>query len=347
MFPRVLTQSGTASLSGQDPNTAVPYTEQWSLTLEREIGNMGLRAAYVGSKTHQLMASRNLNQLVLSTTAYSASRRPYPQLSSAGWRENMLSAYYNGLTLSAERKYKAGLQYQVGYTWAKNLTNSHDDWESGWGAQNAYNFRPEWADNLYTRRHRLVFNSIWDLPFGKNKKFVKEGVLSQIVGGWSISTFAVLQTGRYYTPSFSTYDPANIGASGGRPDRIGNGNLSNPTVANWFDKTAFRVPGDVDGNGTPDVQVGRFGNAGLNTLRGPGTRSMNAGFFKAFRLREGWKMQAEATFTNVFNHANYGVPNSNISSAAAGVITQTQNQQSSAHEGSGERTTRFGLRLDF
>lgn len=347
MFPRVLSQAGTASLSGQDPNTAVPYTEQWSVTIEREIWNMGLRAAYVGSKTHQLLASRNLNQLVPSTTPYSASRRPYPQLSSAGWRENMLSAYYNGLTLSAERKYKAGLQYQVGYTWAKNLTDSHDDWEAGWGAQNSYDYRSEWGDNAYTRRHRFVFNSIWDLPFGKDQKFLKEGALSHIIGGWSISTFGVLQTGRYFSPSFSTYDPANIGTSGGRPDRIANGNLSDPTIAMWFDKNAFRVPGDVDGNGTPDVQVGRFGNSGVNVLRGPGTRSMNAGFFKAFRLREKWKMQAEVTFTNFFNHPNFGIPNSTINSGAGGLITQTQNQQYSAHEGSGERTTRFGLRLDF
>ncbi len=347
MFPRTLSQSGTASLSGQDPHTKNPYVQQWSLTVEREIGDMGLRASYTGSKTHQLMASRNLNQLVPSTTPYSASRRPYPQLSGASWRENMLSAYFNGLTLSADRKYKKGLQYQVAYSWAKNLTNSHDDWEAGWGAQNAYDYRPEWADNPWTRRHRFVFNSMWDLPFGKSQKFIKEGVLSYIIGGWSISTFGVLQTGQYYTPSFSTYDPANVGGSGGRPDRIANGNLSNPTLGNWFDKTAFRVPGDVDGNGTPDVQVGRFGNSGLNILRGPGNRSMNAGFFKSFKLKERWKLQAEATFTNVLNHPNYALPNANISSGGVGQITQTRDQMTSAHEGSGPRTTRFGLRLDF
>jgi hypothetical protein len=308
---------------------------------------MGLRAAYVGSKTHQLIASRNLNQLQPSTIAYSPSRRLYPQLSGASWRENMLSASYNALTLSAERKHVKGIQYQVAHTWAKNLTDSHDDWEAGWGAENAYDYRREWADNAFTRRHRFVFNSIWDLPFGKNRKFLQQGVLSHIIGGWALSTFGVLQTGPYFTPSFSTYDPANIGASGGRPDRIANGNLSDPTIAYWFDKTAFRVPGDMNGDGTPDVQVGRFGNSGLNILRGPGTRSMNAGIFKSFALREGWELQAEATFTNVLNHPNYGLPNMNISSGAAGLISQTRDQQSSAHEGSGPRTTRFGLRLHF
>jgi len=347
MFPRMMSQVGTASLSGQDPHTKVPYVQQWSLTIEREVLHMGVRASYVGSRTLQLLANRNLNQLQPSTLPYSPSRRPYPQLSSAGWRENMLSAFYNGLTLSAERKYRAGLQYQLAYTWAKNLTNSHDDWEAGWGAENAYDYRREWADNPYTRRHRFVANAIWDIPVGKNQRFLKQGVLSHILGGWTLSTFAVLQTGQYFTPSFSTYDPANVGASGGRPDRIANGNLSNPTISRWFDPKAFRVPGDTDGDGKPDVNVGRFGNSGLNVLRGPGTRSMNAGLFKSFRIQERWRLQAEATFTNVLNHPNYGLPNAVINSASAGVITQTRDQQTSAHEGSGPRTTRLGLRLDF
>jgi hypothetical protein len=347
MFPRALNQSGTASLSGQDPRLATPYTQQWSLTLEREVWNMGLRAAYVGSKTHQLLAARDLNQLQPGTAAYNASRRPYPQLSGAIWRESMLSACYNSVTLSVDRKHKAGLQYQVGYTWAKNLTNSHSEEELGWAGQNAYDYGPEWANHAFTRRHRFVFNSVWDLPFGGNRKFLQKGLLSHVLGGWSLSTFGVLQTGRYYTPAFATYDPANIGASGGRPDRVANGNLSDPTLARWFDTAAFRVPGDVNGDGRPDVTVGRFGNSGLNILRGPGTRSMNAGVFKAFRLLEGWKMQAEATFTNVFNHPNFGIPNATIHSGSAGVITATQDQQYTSHEGAAPRTTRFGLRLEF
>lgn len=69
--------------------------------------------------------------------------------------------------------------------------------------------------------------------------------------------------------------------------------------------------------------------------------------FKSFRIQERWRLQAEATFTNVLNHPNYGLPNAVINSASAGVITQTRDQQTSAHEGSGPRTTRLGLRLDF
>jgi hypothetical protein len=347
MFPRTLNQSGTAALSGQNPHVANPYTQQWSLTLERELWHMGIRAAYVGSKTHQLLAVRDLNQLQPGTAAYSASRRPYPQLSGAAWRENMLRAFYNAFTLSADRRHRAGLQYQVGYTWAKNLTNSHSEEEAGWAGQNAYDYTSEWADHAFTRRHRLIVNSVWDLPFGRGRKLLSRGIASHVLGGWSLSAFGILQTGRYYTPAFATYDPANIGTSGGRPDRVANGNLSSPALDRWFDTAAFRVPGDLNGDGRPDITVGRFGNSALNILRGPGTRSMNAGIFKAFRLRERWKVQAEATFTNVFNHPNFGIPDATIHSGSAGVITATQDQQYTSHEGAAPRTTRFGLRLEF
>lgn len=342
MFPRTLNQVGTAAMAGVDPRMRLPYTQQWTMTLEREFWNMGWRASYVGSKTHRLSITRDLNQLQPSTLPFSVSRRPYPQLSTVTYRENAGNAYYNALIASVERKYKAGLQYQVNYTWAKNLTDSHNEGEGGGSLQNAYDRRAEWGNHQFTRRHRMTVNSIWDLPFGRGQKLARSGVLSYLFGGWSLSTFGILQTGAYFTPTFSTFDPANIGAGGGRPDRIGSGRLSQPNYLNWFDSRAFRVPGDLDGDNRPDVNVGRFGNSGVNILRGPGTKVLNAGLFKRFQVREGYRLQAEATFTNVLNHTNFGVPIAVIDNPAAGRVTATQTLESA-----GPRTTRFGLRLDF
>jgi hypothetical protein len=186
MFPRTLNQGGTASMYGIDPNLRQPYTQQWNFTLERELWNMGFRASYVGTKTHQLVMGRNLNQVVPSTTPYSASRRLYPQLSGATWAENQGNAFYTGLTLTTERKFKSGVQYQINYTWAKNLTDNHDDWEGGGGLQNAYNRRAEWGNSQFTRRHRLTFNSIIELPFGRGKALAnKDGLVGSVLGGWT------------------------------------------------------------------------------------------------------------------------------------------------------------------
>ena len=333
MFPRTLNQVGTASLNGVDPHIRQPYTQQWNVTLEREIWNMGLRASYVGTKSHKLVMYRNLNQLVPSTIPYSASRRPYPQLSGANWFENMGNAYYNALMLIAERKFKSGVQYQASYTWAKNLTDDQTEGEGGQSPQNAYDRRSEWGDYQYTRRQRLTFNSIVEVPFGRGKRLFSTGPASHILGGWSISLFGLLQTGPYFTPTVTGGDPANVGSSGGRPDRIGSGQLSNPTLSRWFDTSAFVAA---------PANAGRFGNSGVNILRAPGTRSMNAGMFKKFAVKEWMKVQIEATFTNVFNHPNFAAPSTTVNSASGGLINSMQGL-----EGAGPRTTRLGARLDF
>ncbi|MCC7343089.1 MAG: hypothetical protein IT170_18545, partial [Bryobacterales bacterium] len=333
MFPATLNQSGTASLSGTDPRVKNPYIQQWSLTLEREIAGMGVRLSYQGSKTHQMVMGRDLNQLEPSLIPFSKSRQMFPRLSSATWRSNMGNAYYNGFTGSVERKFRSGLEYQVSYSWAKNLTDNQTEGEGGGGMQNIYDRNAEWGDYQFTRRHRFVVNAFYELPFGQGRKFAQTGLANWVAGGWSLSAFALFQTGPYFTPSFSGADPANTGGSGGRPDRIGSGELSNPTIDRWFDPTAFvALP----------TGVGRFGNAGVNILRAPGSKAMNLGLYKKFDLSERLKLQMEGTFTNVLNHPNFAAPAANISVSSAGRIGGTQSL-----ENAGPRTIRLGLRLTF
>jgi hypothetical protein len=333
MFPSSLNQSGTASLTAIDPHIRNPIIQQFNLSIEREWLGLGFRASYTGTKTHQLVYTRNLNQLQPSTIPFSVSRRPFPQLSSVNYRENGGSAIYNGLILSVERRYKNGFQFQVSHTWAKNLTDTHSEGENGGTPQNSYDRLAEWGDYAYTRRHRFMFNAIWELPFGAGRRYASNGWLKHVAGGWSLSAFGIVQTGQYFTPTYSGADPANIGSSSGRPDRIASGKVDNPTLWQWFDTSAFLVP---------PANSGRFGNSGVNILRGPGTEFVNLGLFKRISLTERVSMRAEATFTNVFNHPNFAVPDSNISSSSAAVILSTHNL-----EGAGPRTTRLGLRLEF
>jgi hypothetical protein len=332
MFPAQAAAAGTASVAGLNPHLRVPYLQQWNVTLEREMWNMGLRASYMGIKTTGLIYSRNVNQVLPSQIPFSVSRRPFPQLSSVSYTDNGASAIYHGLVLSAERKHRNGLQYQVTHTWAKNL----DDADKGDGAvgqpENAYDRRRERGENSYTRRHRFVFTSIYELPFGASAQPGGRW-LQLLAGGWAISAFGIFQTGPYFTPSFSGSDPSNTGTSGGRPDRIGNGNLDQPTIAKWFDPAAFVVP---------PAGVGRFGNSGVNVLRGPGTTLLNFGLFKRFDLREKLRFQIEGTLTNALNHANFGTPGANINSSSVGIIRSTQSL-----EGAGARTVRLGMRMDF
>lgn len=333
MFPATLSLVGTASLAGLDPHLRTMYVQQWNFSVEREVWNLGLRASYIGTKALKQVMVRDLNQLYPSTIPFSTDRRRFPSLSGVYYRDNSGSGFYNGLVLAAERKMRNGLYFQVSHTWAKNLTDKHTEGEAGTTTQNIYDRRADWGDYAFTRRHRFVASAAWDLPFGPGRGRATSGLAKHLAGGWTISLFGLLQTGPYFNPTFSGRDPANVGASGGRPDRIANGNLDNPTISRWFDTSAFVVP---------PVNAGRFGNSGVNVLRGPGTRVLHMGFFKKVHVSERATLQLEGTFTNILNHTNFANPDANISAASAGVIQATQTM-----EGAGPRTTRLGIRLDF
>jgi hypothetical protein len=331
MFPSVLNQSSTASLAGLDPHLRLPYIQQWNFTLEREVAHIGLRASYMGTKAEKLVMMQDLNQLQPSTIPFSASRRPFPQLSTVSYSSNAGTSLYNGLVLSLERRLRNGFGFQSSYTWAKNLTDDQSEAETGAQPENSYDRRAEWGNNAYTRRHRVNFSLQYELPFGAGHAHGAR--FNRLVGGWSISAFGMFQTGPYFTPSFDGSDPSNTGAGGGRSDCIGNPSLANATIQNWFNASAFAVPPE---------SAGRFGNCGVNILRGPGTEVVDLGFFKQIAIKENLKFRLEGTFTNALNHPNFGVPNSLITSSSVGIIQATQ-----SYEGAGARTARVGLRLDW
>jgi hypothetical protein len=118
-----------------------------------------------------------------------------------------------------------------------------------------------------------------------------------------------------------------------RPDRIGNGNLANPTRDQFYDKSAFAfVP----------AGAGRFGSAGAGILEGPGTIEMAAGLSKTFRIREKLSMRMEGTFTNLPNHPNFLPPVVVLNSPLFGKLTSVQSA-----ENAGNRTGQVGVRIEF
>lgn len=118
-----------------------------------------------------------------------------------------------------------------------------------------------------------------------------------------------------------------------RPDRIGNGNISNRTPRHWFDSSAFQaVP----------QNAGRDGTAGVGILEGPGTIAVAGGLAKEFALSEGIKIRFESTFTNLLNHPNYAAPGSVWGTPHFGVTTSVQTA-----ENAGNRTGQVALRLEF
>lgn len=244
------------------------------------------------------------------------------------------------------------------WTWAKDLSDAAGPASTGYSGEtgggrlsNSLCRSCDRGNVSPVRRHRWLSSAVYELPFGKGRRFGNNAtsVVDAIAGGWRVSGILLLQTGPFLTATMGGGDPSGTGATARgtqRPDALRDGNLSNPTADQWFDRTAFVCPGRVPGasnqfncNVTP---IGRFGNAGVGTLVGPGTVNLSMGFGKDFRVTEKIQLKFESTFTNLPNHPNLNDPATNITSVGFGRITSARGADSG-----GNRIGQFALRLEF
>jgi hypothetical protein len=341
-FPEGFGTLGAQSFNPIDPEVRNPYIQQWNLTAEREVLKMGVRLSYQGTNSTQFLWRQNLNQPLPGTAPFNNNMRRFPAIRDVNYQVNGGVSTYHSLHVVAERKYSTGLYYQVGWTWAKNISDVQGEGEGGSVPENSYNRSADRGELPFMARHRVVGQLMYALPFGPGRKFLSDlhGVSRALLADWTISSALVTRTGLPFHPTFTGYDVSNTNTVGGRPDRIADGNLPSDerTITRWFDASAFRVPGDLDGDGRPDVQVGRFGNSGPNILTGPGSFVLNAGLYKDFVITERVRVSWQFSATNVLNHVNYNNPSANISSpGTVGKITSA----------GAARTGQMGLRLQF
>ncbi|MGI8991445.1 MAG: carboxypeptidase regulatory-like domain-containing protein [Bryobacteraceae bacterium] len=339
-FPAGFGAIGSQSFTPIDSNVRNPKIYQWNMTVEKEILHVGLRVSYIGTGSRHLIWTQNVNQPLPSLTPFNNNLRRFPAIRDVNYLVNGGNSMYHGLNVVAERKILNGLYYQLGWTWAKNLTDVQGEGENGSRPENSYNRAAERGNVAYMPRHRVVGQLLYTLPFGPGRPLLSSihGVGRAIVGGWTLSSTFTGQTGQWFNPVFSGFDISDTNTIGGRPDRVGSGNLptGQRSINRWFDASAFRVPGDLTGNGKPTAAVGRFGNSGVNILEGPGLIQLNAGIHKEFVIKERLRTLLQFTATNALNHPNYNFPSTDIASpTTVGRIT------SAAAARSGEVAIRF------
>jgi hypothetical protein len=200
-----------------------------------------------------------------------------------------------------------------------------------------------WNRDPYNARNSFVGTVAYELPVGRGKRYLHtapKGV-DAVLGGWQLSWITYLQTGQYFTPSFSGSDPSNTNSSGGIPNCIANGNLpSGQRTPNlWFNPAAFTVP-------TP----GSFGNCGVDVLEGPGLKLNHLSAGKQFLITERVRFVLQSNITNLFNTPHFDFPYANIS-VPAQVARVYQLRDSGGTPGgremSGPRQVEFRFRVEF
>ena len=294
-------------------------TMQWSLGVQREIvEDLLVDVSYVGTRTLGLIANVNINQSVPGPGAQ-PQRRPFfslnPNVTNITYRTNFGAAKYHALQTRVEKRARGGLTLSLAYTWSHFLSNGGNI-NGGGNAppQDARCYRCEWGSMPEDRRHIAVFNHVWELPFGKGRKFVTTGPAALILGGWSVNGIWSMATGEHFTATAAAAVSNSAGGGGDRPNRIADGNLSGGerTIDRWFNLAAFAAPAQFT-----------FGNSGRGILVGPGNFNVDAGIHRQFAVGERYKLTFRWEMFNAFNRANFGNPNSAIGNPQAGQISGT------------------------
>ena len=318
---------------GYPLDTSNGKIHQYNVTVERQIKDVGLRFSYVGSHDYGMNYLIGVNKPQPSTIPFTASRRPYPDVINASYYRSNGESKFNAFTVEGIRK--AGqLTFDAHWTLASSYSNFQSD-VSGRTANLENPYAPLFfSRDQFTPRQRAVLNVVWEVPVGKGRRYLGNAnrFVDGAVGGWQVYWIGYLESGHFFSPTFSGSDPSNTNTFGGLPDRVCNGNLpsSQRNVNHWFDTSCFTTPPN-----------GRFGNSGAFVLEGPGYNMQDISLAKTFNVTERFKFTFTAAASNVLNHPNFDVPSSNISvPASAGVVN-------SLVEGAMARTIDLRGRIDF
>jgi hypothetical protein len=351
-FPSNLAQAGQQTFyQTQDPHYKDPYVQQWNLTVERNLGaGIGLRLSYDGSHGSDLGVQGMQNQVPVNTIGYAAALKyaPFPLWSIIQTERNGGWSNYHAGTLTVSKRFTHGLQFQSSYTFARNLSSAQSynpsafATEAGGIATDLSNIGLDYGNVAYTRRNRFQTTFLYELPFGKGKMLLNgvNGLVDQIVGGWELSGVLLFQSGPFLTVTVPGADPSGTGfannVGNGRADVVSGQSFyasSNQTVSNWLNPAAFAVPAN---------NIGRWGNAPVGNIQGPGTQSVSISMMKSVRFTESMRFQVGAQAANLFNHPNYAPPNTTFNTASFGTISSLQTA-----EGAGPRVIQATARFTF
>jgi carboxypeptidase family protein/TonB-dependent receptor-like protein len=317
------------SVSGYPTQTKNGRIHQFNVTVEKQVGDLGFRASYIGSRNLGMNYSLSTNKPRPSLIPFSDDRRPYTQFVNTTEYRSDGRSNYDSLSIAGNRRVGT-IMFDAHWTWAHGKSDYLN-------LENPYS--PKVWNRTFLANHRVVFNTIWEVPVGRDRRFLSNapGVVENALGGWRLVWVAYLQTGQRFSPEFSDGDPSNTNTFGGLPDRVCDGNLpaGQRTIERWFDTSCFVTPA-----------AGRFGNSGVNVLEGPGLQVHNLSVVKKFRLTDKLSFDYMALISNIFNHPNFLFPAADISvPGEAGVIGETHGLYSG--ERAGPRMIEMRVRFRF
>jgi hypothetical protein len=316
-------------------NFKEPYVESWNFAIQRLLPkNFVAEAAYVGNHGVRMPVQWDLNAGLIP----GAGSAGQPEFVQFGRTANTylhfmgLDTHYNSLQAKLDKRFSGGFQMTTAYTFGKALgwVNETD------GLAYYINPRRSYARAQFDHTHTFVQSYIYELPFGKGKPYLQQGVGSWLAGGWQITGILSLSTGppiNFTTGAGALNAP---GANSNSPNINGAVSvLKGIDTANWFDPSNFSAPAPA-----------QFGNLGRYTTDGPGFFNLDASLFRRFRISERWSLELRAEGYSITNTPQFSLPNSTFGDANFGKVKTTLAVGNAGSSG-GNRSIQLGAKIAF
>jgi hypothetical protein len=306
----------------------------------------------------QVIAVNTIREFSL-VSGTSSVLNPYAEIDdkTSGGHDN-----YKGLQLSLGRRFNTGVTLNSQYTWSRSFGNTSGSNEARTAANNARlpsEFNYDEGYNNFDVRHTFNLSALYDLPFGKGKKYEFSDIGNAILGNWEIGTILNARSGLPLEIGIVRPDVAiqcvNPAGCGGLPNGFvaqlpGTINAANPLPTGFIAVVNTPSGGASRNVRRPDLIAGvnpyltadrlilnpgafttpapgTFGNVPRNFLRGPNFQQFDLVFNKRFRFSETTNLEFRTEIFNIFNRPNFDIPGSRLNlalptvSCAGGVCT--------------------------
>jgi outer membrane receptor protein involved in Fe transport len=292
------------------------YSGQWGLSIQQQLPvQFTMQVGYVGSSASNVTTRSDLNVLDPVTRT-----RPLPTFNRIDEKRNDGNSNFNALQVSLHRRMGRGFQWGTEYMWSHSINDGATGGGEGLQIMNVACRACDRGNSASDIRHTITSNWVYELPFGRGKRYLSSGPASAVFGNWEASGIWTMRTGRplNITVNRSANDLPDGNSRTPRPDLVSGAAVypSTRTFGNWLNIGAFAVPASRT-----------WGNLGRHMFRGPGLAQVDLALSKRIRFNDTRELVLRGEGFNLFNRTQAGDPGTNISAPGSfGVVTSGLNR---------------------
>ncbi len=293
----------------------VGYSQLRSLHLSQQLtANDAVEIGYSGNSALGGDRGVNANDAPPGPGAIQPRRR-FPQYGVLTEVRSDSKSFYNAGSLKYTRRFADGLTVLSSYTLSRTIDQAFSSVAgnpTGGGVSQTYLNLAQRGLSSSHRKHVWTTSAVYELPFGKGRKYLAGGgPVDVVLGGWQLSSIVSIQSGGAFAVTVQGGAARVNTGSDQRPNRLREGNLSSSqrSITRWFDTDAFVA-----------APMFTFGSEETRTLIMAGLANTDLNLKKAFAIREGIHLEFRAEFFNLFNRNNFGQPGAVLGTPAYGLI---------------------------